>query len=226
MAMQALRDNPKLASLYLGSADGDFFMVRPLRSDMLKQRFNAPDKAAYQVWAIDRGSAGTDSDYLFYDGSLNQLSRRQKLSEPYDPRQRDWFKRARGDGGQITTAPYLFFSTQEIGTTLARRSGLTTVIGADLTLDGVITGTGDVTKNGAATLTLNGSNLYSGETILTAGTLVLGNNNALGTGVLSVTGASTLASGNSAVVVKRRSCWTPRTLRSASQRSRSRRAGP
>ena len=133
--VQALRDNPKLASIYLGYEDGDFFMVRPLRSDMLKQRFDAPNKAAYQVWAIDRSSAGTDSDYLFYDGSLNQLSRRQKLSEPYDPRQRDWFKRARADGGQITTAPYLFFSTQEIGTTLARRSGLTTVIGADLTLD-------------------------------------------------------------------------------------------
>ena len=133
--VQALRDNPKLASIYLGYEDGDFFMVRPLRSDMLKQRFDAPDKAAYQVWAIDRSSVGTESDYLFYDGSLNQISRRQKLSEPYDPRQREWFKRARGDGGQITTAPYLFFSTQEIGTTLARRSGLTTVIGADLTLD-------------------------------------------------------------------------------------------
>lgn len=133
--VQALRDNPKLASVYLGYEDGDFFMVRPLRSDMLKQRFDVPDKAAYQVWAIDRSSAGTESDYLFYDGSLNQLSRRQNLSEPYDPRQREWFKRARGDGGQITTAPYLFFSTQEIGTTLARRSGLTTVIGADLTLD-------------------------------------------------------------------------------------------
>lgn len=132
--VQALRDNPKLASIYLGYGDGDFFMVRPLRSDMLKQRFNAPEKAAYQVWSIDRSSATTDSDYLFFDGSLNPLSRRQKLNEPYDPRQREWFKRARSDGGQITTAPYLFFSTQEIGTTLARRSGLTTVNGADLTL--------------------------------------------------------------------------------------------
>ncbi len=132
---QALRDNPKLASIYLGYEDGDFFMVRPLRSEMLKQRFNAPDNAAYQVWAIDRSSARTESDYLFYDGSLNPLNRRQNLSEPYDPRVREWFKRARGNGGQITTAPYLFFSTQEIGTTLARRSGLTTVLGADLTLD-------------------------------------------------------------------------------------------
>lgn len=132
---QALRDNPKLASIYLGYEDGDFFMVRPLRSEMLKQRFNAPDNAAYQVWAIDRSSARTESDYLFYDGSLNPLTRRQNLSEPYDPRVREWFKRARGNGGQITTAPYLFFSTQEIGTTLAKRSGLTTVLGADLTLD-------------------------------------------------------------------------------------------
>tara|TARA_Y100000593_G_scaffold60068_1_gene111387 strand:+ start:49476 stop:52427 length:2952 start_codon:yes stop_codon:yes gene_type:complete len=132
---QALRDNPKLASLYLGYEDGDFFMVRPLRSDALKQRFDAPYKAAYQVWSIDRSATGTASDYLFYDGSLNPLSRRQNLKESYDPRKREWFIRARGDGGQITTAPYLFFSTQEIGTTLARRTGLTTVLGADLTLD-------------------------------------------------------------------------------------------
>lgn len=131
---QALRDNPKLGSLYLGYDDGDFFMVRPLRSEALKQRFDAPPGAAFQVWSIERGATGTEAHYLFYDGSLNQLSRRQHLEERYDPRTRDWFKRARADGGQITTAPYLFFSTEEIGTTLARRSGLTTVLAADLTL--------------------------------------------------------------------------------------------
>jgi HD-GYP domain-containing protein (c-di-GMP phosphodiesterase class II) len=132
--VQALRDNPKLGSLYLGYDDGDFFMVRPLRSDALKQRFDAPAGAAYQIWSIDRSATGTEAYYLFYDGSLNQLSRRQRLKESYDPRSRDWYKRARGDGGQITTAPYVFFSTEEVGTTLARRSGLTAVLGADLTL--------------------------------------------------------------------------------------------
>jgi HD-GYP domain-containing protein (c-di-GMP phosphodiesterase class II) len=132
--VQALRDNPKLASLYLGYADGDFFMVRPLRSDMLKQRFDAPPKAAYQVWSIDRSGTGIDANYLFFDGSLNLLSRRQRLQEDYDPRQRSWYSSARADGGQITTAPYVFFSTAEVGTTLARRAGLTTVLGADLTL--------------------------------------------------------------------------------------------
>lgn len=33
---RALSDNPTLASLYLGYADGDFFMVRPLRTQALK----------------------------------------------------------------------------------------------------------------------------------------------------------------------------------------------
>ncbi len=132
---QALRDNPKLASLYVGYDDGDFFMLRPLRSEALKQRFDAPDNAAFQVWSIDRHATGTDSDYLFYDGSLNPISRRQIREEAYDPRKRSWYRSAREDGGQITTAPYVFFSTAEVGTTLARRTGLTAVLAVDLTLD-------------------------------------------------------------------------------------------
>ncbi len=132
--VQALRDNPRLASLYLGYENGDFFMVRPLRDAVVKARFDAPEQAAYQVWSIERSTASLDANYLFYDGSLNLISRRQRLEETYDPRTRDWYKQARGDGGQITTAPYVFFSTAEVGTTLARRAGLTTVMGADLTL--------------------------------------------------------------------------------------------
>ncbi|MHA6494426.1 HD domain-containing phosphohydrolase [Pseudomonas borbori] len=131
---QALRDNPKLASLYLGYADGDFFMVRPLRSDALKQRFDAPANAVFHVWSIDRSDTRVAADYLFYDGSLNLISRRQRLNEDYDPRSRNWYQSARSDGGQITTAPYVFFSSAEVGTTLARRAGLTHVLAADLTL--------------------------------------------------------------------------------------------
>ncbi|MBS7661001.1 HD domain-containing protein [Pseudomonas lalucatii] len=131
---QALRDNPKMASLYLGYDDGDFFMVRPLRDEAMKLRFSAPDHAAFQVWSIDRSAGGVEAAYLFYDGSLNLLSQRARPEEDFDPRTRPWYRRARVDGGQITTEPYVFFSTAEVGTTLARRSGLTTVLAADLTL--------------------------------------------------------------------------------------------
>ena len=131
---QALRDNPQMASLYLGDDDGDFFMVRPLRDEAMKLRFSAPDNAAFQVWSIDRSAGDVEAAYLFYDGSLNLISRRARPEEDYDPRTRPWYRRARVDGGQITTAPYVFFASPEVGTTLARRSGLTRVIAADLTL--------------------------------------------------------------------------------------------
>ncbi|MFJ3483579.1 autotransporter-associated beta strand repeat-containing protein [Pseudomonas sp. NPDC090202] len=61
-------------------------------------------------------------------------------------------------------------------------------------LAGVISGTGSLVKVDGNTLYLNGSNTYSGGTQLNAGTLVLGNDGALGSGALSVTGASTLDS--------------------------------
>jgi autotransporter-associated beta strand protein len=62
------------------------------------------------------------------------------------------------------------------------------------TYSGVISGTGALTKQGAGALTLAGTNTYSGSTTLNAGTIVLGNNSALGTGTLTLGGAGTLQS--------------------------------
>lgn len=131
---QALRDQPKLASIYLADEDGDFFMLRPLRTDALRERFDAPADAAFQVWSIERSGDAIEASYLFFDGSLNLLTRRPRLQETFDPRTRPWYRNARDDGGQITTAPYVFFSTGDVGTTLARRAGMRGVIAADLTL--------------------------------------------------------------------------------------------
>ncbi|MDX5373886.1 MAG: HD domain-containing protein [Pseudomonadaceae bacterium] len=132
---RALNDNPKLASLYLGYEDGDFFMVRPLRDARLKQIFDAPDNAAFQVWTIDRtGAARPISESQYFDAELNWISRRQSLKETYDPRTRPWYQSAIDNGQQITTEPYAFFSTKDVGTTLARVSQGKTVLAADLTL--------------------------------------------------------------------------------------------
>lgn len=131
---QALRDNPKLASLYLGYPDGDFMMVRPLRTDAQRQLFDAPSEAAFQLWSIDRSTNDNNSSYQFFDAQLNLLRRIQRPVEQYDPRQRPWYINAREQPTQITTAPYAFFSTHEVGTTLARQIGNDVVLGADLTL--------------------------------------------------------------------------------------------
>ncbi|MDB6142502.1 MAG: hypothetical protein JWP80_1546 [Pseudomonas sp.] len=134
---QALHDDANLASLYLAYDDGDFFMVRPLRTDAHKQAVDAPVDAAYQVWSIEHlATAGaTHSQSLFFDASLHLISQQDKFDEGFDPRDRDWFKSARADIDQITSRPYVFFTGHAIGTTLARRSGGNSVIAADLTLD-------------------------------------------------------------------------------------------
>ncbi|WP_322844309.1 HD domain-containing phosphohydrolase [Pseudomonas sp. B33.4] len=132
---QSLTDNPNLASLYLGYANGDFFMVRPLRSAALKTLLNAPEAAAYQVWSIEHDAQGAmHSQSLFFDQALTPAGRQDNPEDRYDPRSRAWFTDAREQSEQITTEPYVFFSTHNVGTTLARRSGANAVIGADLTL--------------------------------------------------------------------------------------------
>jgi HD-GYP domain-containing protein (c-di-GMP phosphodiesterase class II) len=132
---QSLKDNPDLASLYLGYDNGDFFMVRPLRTQDLKALLKAPEAAHYQVWSIEHDDSGQPrSKSLFFDRNLTLLSRQDNPGDNYDPRTRAWFAKARLDDNQITTEPYIFFSTHEVGTTLARRIGDNAIIGADLTL--------------------------------------------------------------------------------------------
>ncbi len=55
-------------------------------------------------------------------------------------------------------------------------------------ISAAIGGTGALTKSGAASLTLSGSNSFSGGVTLNAGTLALGSSNALGTGVFTING--------------------------------------
>jgi autotransporter-associated beta strand protein len=94
-------------------------------------------------------------------------------------------------------------TTATIGSSLALTGSRTFTVNnngvstdVDLTVSGAITdGTtaGVLTKAGAGTLALNGSDSYSGGTNLTAGELSIGSSNALGTGPLSL-GSATLLS--------------------------------
>jgi fibronectin-binding autotransporter adhesin len=59
-------------------------------------------------------------------------------------------------------------------------------------IDGVVLGSGALTKNGSASLILTGSNTYSGGTTLNLGNLTIQNANALGTGLLTQSSAASL----------------------------------
>jgi len=80
-------------------------------------------------------------------------------------------------------------------------TGTVTNSGDMLTLSGIISGSGEsLTKAGAGTLTLTGSNTYSGGTTVSAGVLKISSANALGTGGLVLAGGS-LDSGSSSITL-------------------------
>ncbi len=60
------------------------------------------------------------------------------------------------------------------------------------TFAGIISGTGSLTKAGTGTVTLNGASTYAGGTSINAGTLVIGNASALGTGLVAIASGATL----------------------------------
>jgi autotransporter-associated beta strand protein len=70
--------------------------------------------------------------------------------------------------------------------------------GRAVTMNGAVSGTGGLRKNGSGGLTLTGSNSFSGGVTLTAGTLTASHDYALGSGTLTL-GGGTLTSGSSRI---------------------------
>src|SRR5690606_2676417 len=61
-----------------------------------------------------------------------------------------------------------------IDTAQIQSGGLTLDITSDVTIGQALTGAGALTKTGSSKVTLTGANTYSGNTIISAGTLALG----------------------------------------------------
>ena len=78
-------------------------------------------------------------------------------------------------------------------------SGQTWTVGTGRSMiaGGIVSGANALTKAGAGKLTLSGANSYSGGTTLSAGTVYVGSNSALGTGTITANAAATLASDGS-----------------------------
>ncbi|MFS2123315.1 autotransporter-associated beta strand repeat-containing protein [Pseudomonas sp. Pseusp97] len=62
-----------------------------------------------------------------------------------------------------------------------------------MSLNGVISGSGGLTKIGSGQINLNGNNTYSGNTVLNGGVVQVGNNQAFGIGGVTVGGSSSIS---------------------------------
>ncbi len=98
------------------------------------------------------------------------------------------------NNAQIWGGNFTFTGTNnlDLGSGAVTLTGTRTITnnGGNLTIDGIISGAFGVTKAGNATLTLTGSNTYSGTTTLSAGLLNINNSAAIGTGTFTINGGT------------------------------------
>ncbi|MCE0908844.1 MULTISPECIES: HD domain-containing phosphohydrolase [Pseudomonas] len=135
--VETLNANRMLSAAYMGYPSGDFLLVRRLRDPQLLQRFAAPPGTVFLVQRVSRGEGGVvQGEWRYYDQALNLLQAQAKPEYRYDPRTRPWFAEASAQPATVLTPPYVFFTTREIGLTLAQRSvDGETVIGMDVSVN-------------------------------------------------------------------------------------------
>ncbi len=130
----AFADAAPAAAAYVGYPDGAFFLLRPLRDDAARKRFEAPEGAAFLVDSVEMRGDERIATYVFLDAALREVGRRTRDNDGFDPRTRPWYLEAAAADRRIRTAPYVFFSTASPGVTLAARTRSGSVVGIDVTL--------------------------------------------------------------------------------------------
>jgi HD-GYP domain-containing protein (c-di-GMP phosphodiesterase class II) len=133
----ALAREHALSAVYAGYPNGDFFLLRRYSAGSPEAaRFAAPVGTAYVVQSVERDSNGRPhGTYAFFDAGAKLIDRRAVADYTFDPRTRGWYTQAQSASGPIRTPPYAFFTTREVGITIARRSGQgPAIVGVDATL--------------------------------------------------------------------------------------------
>jgi len=133
----ALKNNPLLDALYIGYPDGEFVLFRPLPDQEARQRLSAPDNAVLlvQTQTLVPPEGGRVGEYRYYDAANTLIGARLDPSYKYDPRTRGWYRATIDQSDSVLTDPYVFFTTNTVGITLAQRTADGgAVVGLDLRL--------------------------------------------------------------------------------------------
>ncbi|MCF7970108.1 MAG: HD domain-containing protein [Methylococcaceae bacterium] len=133
----ALHNEEKLSAIQIAYPNGDYFIMRPINSELLRLTFNTPPNAAFVVDNISTDAQGQRNLMrIFYTEQLLELSRDPVIKTNYDPRIRPWYTQALKQYEVSSTSPYLFYFIRQVGTTLALQTPTKgVVIAADVTLD-------------------------------------------------------------------------------------------
>ncbi|WP_339842591.1 HD domain-containing phosphohydrolase [uncultured Halopseudomonas sp.] len=146
LLVEMLSANPTLSAVFVGYANGEFLLVRPLEGRRSTLEYPIPEQSAYLVQSMHYGADRQISGHWqFYDADLKMLSQQAVPNYQFDPRTRVWYQRATGTDELVLTEPYVFFTTGEVGLTMALPSKTgNAVIGLDAALSDLASELGDM----------------------------------------------------------------------------------
>ena len=132
-----LVNNPLASAIYMGYDDGSFFLVRPLDTSEMRQRFQAPPKSNFLVQSLQTQANGqVVGEFLFFTANRQLIERRSQPDYRFDPRVRPWYQAASETSATMASSPYIFFTTRQLGLTLSQSAvNGGGVIGIDVVLD-------------------------------------------------------------------------------------------
>lgn len=145
---EQLSVNPHFAGIYVGTPNGDFYDVR---------HFDAKTEGGFRTKVILNTSQGRQVRMVYRNSLFEPLMEELDLSDTYDPRLRPWYKRALAENRIVWTDPYIFYTSQKPGITIAGpffddSGSLRGVVGVDIEIDqlSVFIGNLKIGKHGKA----------------------------------------------------------------------------
>lgn len=131
LLFQQLQIATQFSGLYYGARDGSFVYV-----------MRAKGPAPFRTKIITFRDGQRHTELIWRDDSYNVVLRESDPSDPYDPRTRPWYIRASAERATIWTDPYIFFSSQQPGITLAAPvldawGGVRGVMGVDIEISNI-----------------------------------------------------------------------------------------
>jgi PAS domain S-box-containing protein len=126
LLFQQLQAAPQFAGVFYGDQDGNFVYV--MRSD---------GRGPFRSKIVTRSADGRETDIIWRDDDFVVIERLRDSEDTFDPRSRLWYSLAQERRGTIWTDPYIYFSSQTPGITIASpvfatNGDLQGVVGVDI----------------------------------------------------------------------------------------------
>ena len=119
------------AGIYIGMPNGDFFYV---------SRNDSHTSGGFRTKIINYAAGVKKTRLIWRNPDGIMITSQEDPNDPYDPRQRPWYKKSLAERDIIWTNPYIFFSSQKPGITVAgpifKADGqLQSIVGVDIEID-------------------------------------------------------------------------------------------